>query len=167
MNTERFDVLIVGAGISGIGAAHHLQEECPSKSYAILEGREAIGGTWDLFRYPGIRSDSDMYTLGYKFKPWLKGKVLAEGSLIREYVQEAAAENDIKRHIRFGHRVVNADTRAAVELVLSRRHHALACVKAREDGNLPGSCRAGFHHPGFYEQAILVLVDDKHGIALQ
>lgn len=106
--TEKIDVLIVGAGISGIGAAHHLQEECPDKSYAILEGREAIGGTWDLFRYPGIRSDSDMYTLGYKFKPWLKGKVLAEGALIREYVEEAAAENNIDQHIRYSHRVVSA-----------------------------------------------------------
>ena len=108
MSIEKFDVLIVGAGISGIGAAQHLQETCPSKSYAILEGREAIGGTWDLFRYPGIRSDSDMYTLGYKFKPWLKGKVLAEGALIQEYVEEAAAENDINRHIHFGHRVIGA-----------------------------------------------------------
>ncbi|MEM8858448.1 MAG: NAD(P)/FAD-dependent oxidoreductase [Chloroflexota bacterium] len=108
MSIEKFDVLIVGAGISGIGSAHHLQEECPDKSYVILEGREAIGGTWDLFRYPGIRSDSDMYTLGYKFKPWLKGKVLAEGALIKEYVEEAAADGGINQHIRFGHRVVSA-----------------------------------------------------------
>jgi monooxygenase len=75
---EHFDVLIVGAGLSGIGAAYHLQTECPKKSYLILEGRNAIGGTWDLFRYPGVRSDSDMYTLGYRFRPWREAKAIAD-----------------------------------------------------------------------------------------
>ena len=79
MPNDHVDVLIVGAGLSGIGAAHHLQERCPGKSYAILEAREAIGGTWDLFRYPGIRSDSDMHTLGYRFRPWTDDKSIAEG----------------------------------------------------------------------------------------
>ena len=83
---EHFDVLIVGAGLSGIGAGYHLQEKCPGKSYVILEGRDCIGGTWDLFRYPGIRSDSDMYTLGYSFKPWTEPKAIADGPRILNYV---------------------------------------------------------------------------------
>ncbi len=109
MATEHFDVLIVGAGLSGIGAAYHLQTRCPGKSYAILEGRNAIGGTWDLFRYPGIRSDSDMYTLGYVFKPWTEAKAIADGPAIRKYVVETAVENSIDRNIRFGHHVDAAD----------------------------------------------------------
>ena len=92
MANEHVDVLIVGAGLSGIGAAYHLQRKCPGKSYAILEGREAIGGTWDLFRYPGIRSDSDMYTLGYSFKPWTEEKAIAAGSTILNYIRETARE---------------------------------------------------------------------------
>lgn len=105
---NHFDVIIVGAGLSGIGAAYHLQSKCPGKSYAILEGREAIGGTWDLFRYPGIRSDSDMHTLGYNFKPWTQAKAIADGPSIREYVNETATENAIREHIRFQHRVRSA-----------------------------------------------------------
>ncbi len=103
-----FDVLIVGAGLSGIGAAVHLKSDCPDRSFAILEGRDAIGGTWDLFRYPGIRSDSDMYTLGYKFKPWTAAKAIADGPSIRSYIRETAHENDVERHIRFGHKVTAA-----------------------------------------------------------
>ena len=105
---DHFDVLIVGAGLSGIGAAYHLQTQCPRRSYAILEGRGAIGGTWDLFRYPGIRSDSDMYTLGYKFKPWTNPKAIADGPSILAYVNETARENGIDRKIRFGHWVKSA-----------------------------------------------------------
>ena len=93
---KHFDVVIVGAGLSGIGAAFHLQERCPGKSYAILEGRDAIGGTWDLFRYPGIRSDSDMHTLGYSFKPWLEAKAIADGPSIRKYVNETASSRSGK-----------------------------------------------------------------------
>lgn len=100
------DVLIVGAGLSGIGAAWHLQQRCPGKTYAILEARDAIGGTWDLFRYPGVRSDSDMYTLGYGFQPWTAGKAIADGPSIRNYIAETARESGIGRHIRFGHKVV-------------------------------------------------------------
>ncbi len=106
---EHFDVLIVGAGLSGIGAARHLKTQCPGKTFAILEGRDTIGGTWDLFRYPGIRSDSDMYTLGYNFKPWTEKQVIADGHRIRNYIQETASENDIQRHIRFGSKVMSAD----------------------------------------------------------
>ena len=104
-----FDVLIVGAGLSGIGAAVHLTEQCPGRTYAILERRQAVGGTWDLFRYPGIRSDSDMHTLGFNFKPWEDGKAIADGPAIRKYVDETANEHGVKDHIRFGHQVVSAD----------------------------------------------------------
>jgi len=106
---EDVDVLIVGAGLSGIGAAAHLRRGLPGKSFVILEGRDAIGGTWDLFRYPGIRSDSDMYTLGYRFKPWTSPKAIADGPSICAYARETAAEHGIEKHIRFGHRVVAAD----------------------------------------------------------
>ncbi len=103
-----FDVVIVGAGLSGIGAAYHLQRSCPGKSYAILESRGALGGTWDLYRYPGIRSDSDMHTLGYGFKPWREAKAIADGPSIRAYVNETADENDIRKHILFHRRLERA-----------------------------------------------------------
>ena len=105
---EHRDVLIVGAGLSGIGAAHHLQAAFPARTYAILEARDAIGGTWDLFRYPGVRSDSDMFTLGYRFRPWTEAKAIADGPSILGYVQATAAEAGIDKHIRFGHRVTRA-----------------------------------------------------------
>ena len=117
---EHFDVLIVGAGLSGIGAGYHLQTRCPRRSYAILEGRDAIGGTWDLFRYPGIRSDSDMYTLGYSFRPWKEAKAIADGPSILRYVRDTASEYGIDRKIRYGHQVKraswsSADSRWTVE----------------------------------------------------
>ena len=105
---EHFDVLVVGAGLSGIGAGYHLQANSPRKTYAILEGRDAIGGTWDLFRYPGIRSDSDMYTLGYSFKPWREAKAIADGPRILNYVRETAETYGIDKHIRYGHQVKRA-----------------------------------------------------------
>ena len=106
---DHVDVLIVGAGISGIGAGCHLEMECPGKTYAVLEARDSIGGTWDLFRYPGIRSDSDMYTLGYRFKPWTNPKAIADGPAILEYVKETAREYGVDEHIRYHHRVVRAE----------------------------------------------------------
>jgi cation diffusion facilitator CzcD-associated flavoprotein CzcO len=106
---EHVDVLIAGAGISGIGAAYHLGERCPGKSYTILEARDDLGGTWDLFRYPGIRSDSDMHTLGYRFKPWTAAKAIADGDSILDYVRQTAHENGIEEKIRFNHRVVRAE----------------------------------------------------------
>ncbi|RZV38663.1 MAG: NAD(P)/FAD-dependent oxidoreductase [Chromatiales bacterium] len=109
MSTEYVDVVIVGAGLSGIGAAWHLQDQCPDRDYLILEEREAMGGTWDLFRYPGIRSDSDMYTLGYKFKPWKEGKAIADGPSILKYIRETASEGDIERHIRYQHALLSAN----------------------------------------------------------
>jgi monooxygenase len=105
-SVEHVDVLIVGAGLSGIGAGYHVQVGCPDKTYAIPEARDAIGGTWDLFRYPGIRSDSDMYTLGYAFKPWAAAQAIADGSSILSYVRETAAEYDIDRKILVHHRVL-------------------------------------------------------------
>ncbi|HEX5501289.1 MAG TPA: NAD(P)/FAD-dependent oxidoreductase [Thermomicrobiales bacterium] len=118
--TEHVDVLIVGAGLSGIGAAYYLQTRCPRKRYAILEGRDTIGGTWDLFRYPGVRSDSDMYTLGYSFRPWCDPRAIADGPAILAYLRETAAVYGIDRRIRFGHRVrraawSSADARWTVE----------------------------------------------------
>ncbi len=107
-DAESIDVLIVGAGLSGIGSARHLQADCPDLTFALLESRETLGGTWDLFRYPGIRSDSDMYTLGYSFKPWLARKSLADGPAILEYLRETATETGVEEHIRYGHRVVSA-----------------------------------------------------------
>jgi len=111
--TTDLDVLIVGAGLSGIGAAHQLQAAFPHRTYTILEARDAIGGTWDLFRYPGVRSDSDMHTLGYRFRPWTDPKAIADGSSILRYVRDTAAEAGIDRHIRFGHRVVRASWSSA------------------------------------------------------
>src|SRR3979409_454547 len=105
---EHFDVLIVGAGLSGIGAGWHLQHECAGRSDGILEGREAIGGTWDLFRYPGIRSDSDMYTLGYSFKPWREAKAIADGPSILKYVRDTASDHGVDQKIRYGHRATRA-----------------------------------------------------------
>ncbi|AXQ30099.1 NAD(P)/FAD-dependent oxidoreductase [Solimonas sp. K1W22B-7] len=113
MSMEHFDVLIVGAGLSGIGAGHHLQTRCPGKTYAILESRETIGGTWDLFRYPGIRSDSDMYTLGYSFRPWKEAKAIADGPSILSYVRQTAKDGGIDRHIRFRQKVLRSSWSSA------------------------------------------------------
>jgi cation diffusion facilitator CzcD-associated flavoprotein CzcO len=120
--TAHVDVLIVGAGLSGIGAAHHIQSAFPHRTYTILEARDAIGGTWDLFRYPGVRSDSDMHTLGYRFRPWTQARAIADGPSILHYIRDTATAAGIDRHIRFGHRVVRAawsteDGRWTVEAV--------------------------------------------------
>jgi monooxygenase len=135
MSLEHVDVLIVGAGLSGIGAAYHLQVNCPEKTYAILEARDCIGGTWDLFRYPGIRSDSDMYTLGYSFKPWKAAKAIADGPSILSYVRDTARDNDIDQNIRFNHRVRGAewstpDARWTVEAERADTHETvrLSCA---------------------------------------
>ena len=119
---EHLDVLIVGAGLSGIGAARHIQAAFPERSYAILEARDAIGGTWDLFRYPGVRSDSDMHTLGYRFRPWAKDQSIVDGPSILQYLKDTAAETGIDKRIRFGHKVTRAswssdDARWTVEAV--------------------------------------------------
>lgn len=111
---EHLDVIIVGAGLSGIGAACHLKTECPQKSFIILEARDAIGGTWDLFRYPGIRSDSDMYTLGYRFRPWRDPKAIADGPAILKYIRETAAEYGVDKKIRYGCRVRRVSWSSAI-----------------------------------------------------
>jgi monooxygenase len=116
VTAEHFDVLIVGGGLSGIGAACSLITHCPRKSYAILEGRARIGGTWDLFRYPGIRSDSDMFTLGYSFRPWVEGKAIADGHSILKYINDTAKDYGVDKHIRFQHCVKRASWSSAEAL---------------------------------------------------
>lgn len=129
------DVLIIGAGLSGIGAARHLQANCPSKSWTIVEAREAIGGTWDLFRYPGVRSDSDMYTLGYNFMPWKERKAIADGPDILRYIQRASDEGQIGAKLRLGQRVVKANwlsEQAMWQVVLRRSSDAIeSTIQAR------------------------------------
>jgi len=147
MNEECFDVLIVGAGISGIGAAYHLQTNCPDKRYAILEGRDSIGGTWDLFRYPGVRSDSDMYTLGYSFRPWTAPKAIADGPSILEYVRDTARAYGIDDKIRFNHQVKRAfwSTPDAQWLVEAQRTDTGEIVRVR--------CNFLFMCSGYYDYA--------------
>src|SRR2546423_3805441 len=121
MDIEHLDVLVVGAGLSGIGAACHLRKRCPDRSVAIVEARAASGGTWDLFRYPGVRSDSDMYTLGYAFRPWRDGKAIAAGASILRYLRDTAREHGIESLIRYRQRVrratwSSADARWTVEI---------------------------------------------------
>jgi len=134
MPLQHVDVLIIGAGLSGIGTAYHLQDKCPSRTYAILEARDAIGGTWDLFRYPGVRSDSDMYTFGYSFRPWTDGTAFASGDAIRRYIRETAEEFGIDEKIRFQHRMVRASWSSAeaqwtvdVDVGPEKQHEQLTC----------------------------------------
>ena len=131
---DQVDVVIVGAGISGIGMAVHLTEKCPGKSYAILERRDNLGGTWDLFKYPGIRSDSDMHTLGFEFEPWTHEKSIADGPAILEYLDRIVDERDVRRHIRFGHKVLAADWDSATArwtLRVEDEHGAAQTLTAR------------------------------------
>ena len=143
---EHVDVIVVGAGISGIGAGYHLQANCPDRSYLILEGRAALGGTWDLFRYPGIRSDSDMYTLGYAFKPWTEAKAIADGPAILSYLNETAAEHGIDQHIRFRHHVEQAawSTKRATWIVTAT---------GPEGDEVQFSCNFLFMCSGYYNYA--------------
>ena len=144
---EHFDVIIVGAGVSGIGAACHLRTKCPDRTFAILEGRSAIGGTWDLFRYPGIRSDSDMHTFGYNFKPWKSEMAIADGESILAYLGETVTEHDITSHIRFQHSV----TRAAWS---SAKARWTVDAQRLEDGeDVRFACNFLFMCSGYYSYA--------------
>jgi monooxygenase len=134
MSVDHFDVLVLGAGLSGIGAAYHLQKHCPNKRYAILEAREDLGGTWDLFRYPGIRSDSDMFTLGYSFRPWTSNKTIVDGAEILQYLRNTARDFGIDQHIRYAHKVIRAswsseDARWTldIEVGAERKHLRYSC----------------------------------------
>jgi monooxygenase len=152
MSSVDVDVVVVGAGLSGIGAAAHLSRECPGKSYVVLEGREAMGGTWDLFRYPGIRSDSDMYTLGYAFKPWRNRNSIADAADILDYIGETAREYGIDSRIRYGHRVV------AVEWSSEDSVWAVIAERTGPDGTerVTTRCRFLFLCCGYYDY------DDPH-----
>ncbi|MEH3159398.1 MAG: NAD(P)/FAD-dependent oxidoreductase [Sphingomonas taxi] len=143
---EHFDVVVAGAGISGVGQGYHLQTRCPDHSYVILEGRAALGGTWDLFRYPGIRSDSDMHTLGFAFHPWTQAKAIADGPSIRAYVEETARAYGIDRHIRFRHHVTAASWSTA---------EARWTVEARGPGGEPVvfTCNFLCMCSGYYDYA--------------
>ena len=142
---EHFDVLVVGAGISGIGAGYYLNTRSPDRTYAILEGRPQMGGTWDLFRYPGIRSDSDMYTLGYSFKPWTDPKAIADGPAILKYLKQTAAEHGIDKRIRYNHHVKSADWSS---------EDATWTVRAETpDGLVTLTCNFLFMCSGYYNYA--------------
>jgi monooxygenase len=147
---DHVDVVVVGAGLSGIGAGYRLQTECPDRSYVILESRDAIGGTWDLFRYPGIRSDSDMFTLGYPFEPWTDPKAIADGPAILDYVRSTAAKHGIDRHIRFRTKVVGADWSTCAALwTLTLEHRS-------DDGTTTTStmtCEFLYSCAGYYDYA--------------
>lgn len=147
MTEQHFDVIIVGAGLSGIDAAYRLQTGCRGKSYAILEARDAIGGTWDLFRYPGIRSDSDMYTFGYPFHPWLSNAAIADGASIRAYVRETAEVFGIDRNIRFHHRVTRASWSSADAL------WTLEVERGEERAPVRFTCNFLFACTGYYDYA--------------
>src|SRR3954471_20848555 len=155
MAQDHFDVLIVGAGLSGIGAGYHLQTKCPGKTYAILEGRDCIGGTWDLFRYPGVRSDSDMFTLGYSFRPWTDPKAIADGPQILDYVRATAREEGIDRKIRFHHRVKRAswsspDARWTVEVERGSGEGGAAPELARFTCNFLFMCSGYYNYAAGY-----------------
>ncbi len=150
MMPEHFDVVIVGAGLSGIDAAYHLNAFCPNKSYLIMEARDAIGGTWDLFRYPGIRSDSDMYTFGYSFRPWHSNAAIADGASIRDYIRDTADAYGIDRHIRFRHRVTRASWSSADTLWTVEAERGAAREVVRFTCNFLFGCTGYYDYAGGY-----------------
>jgi monooxygenase len=143
-DNEHLDVLVVGAGLSGIAAGYHLTTQCPGQSWAILESRGSIGGTWDLFRYPGVRSDSDMYTLGFRFRPWPDAKTIADGPAILNYVRETASEHGIDQRIRFNHRVVRAEWSSEESL------WTVEALRTDSEETVRFTCRFLFMCTGYY-----------------
>jgi monooxygenase len=154
MGAEHFDVVVIGAGISGIGAAYHLQTLCPDRSFVILEGRDDLGGTWDLFRYPGVRSDSDMHTLGFSFKPWNHEKSIADGASIMEYLRETVAEYDIARHIRFGHHADSASWSSDAARWTLRTHRTTSGEPVELTCNFLFMCSGYYSYKGGYPAVI-------------
>jgi monooxygenase len=147
---EAFDVIIVGSGLSGINAAYHLQVACRSKSFVILESRDAIGGTWDLFRYPGIRSDSDMFTFGYPFRPWQSNAAIADGESIRTYIRETAEAYGVDRKIRFRHRVKSASWSSADALWIIDAERGAEREPVRFTCNFLFGCTGYYDYAGGY-----------------
>ncbi len=141
---EHFDVVVVGAGISGIGAGYFLQRDCPHRSFVILEGRDSIGGTWDLFRYPGVRSDSDMHTLGYSFKPWTAEKSIADGPAILDYLNETVHQYNLRSHMRFNTTVTSAEWSS------ESATWTVSCVNARTHEVQVYTCNYLFMCSGYY-----------------
>ncbi len=141
---NNFDVVVVGAGISGIGAAYNLQKTCSSKSFTILEGREKIGGTWDLFKYPGIRSDSDMHTMGFRFKPWTEPKAIADGPSILKYLDGAVKENDLEKKIQFNRKVISAKWET------NKAHWTLTVKNTKDDSEEIIRCKILYLCGGYY-----------------
>ncbi len=156
MSVEHFDVIVVGAGLSGIGAGCHLKMECPQKSFVILESRDVSGGTWDLFRYPGVRSDSDMYTLGYRFRPWRDAKAIADGPSILNYIRDTAAEYGVDKTIRYNHRVRRAswssnDARWTVEVEIQKQAATPAASQIEISDLKKLTCSFLYLCTGYYE----------------
>ncbi len=156
MPAEHFDVIIIGAGLSGIGAGYRLQERCPDRTYAILEARSEIGGTWDLFRYPGVRSDSDMFTLGYPFRPWKDAKAIADGQSILKYVRDTARESGVDRHIRFQQKVQTA-TWSSEEARWTIEAKGPGGATSRYTCNFLYGCTGYYRYDTGYEPAFLGL----------
>ncbi|MCP4007240.1 MAG: NAD(P)/FAD-dependent oxidoreductase [bacterium] len=148
-SAEHFDVLIVGAGISGVGAAYHLTQQCPGKKFVVLEGLESFGGTWLMHRYPGIRSDSDLYTFGYRFKPWT-GPPIATAEEILSYMGEVIEENDLAQHIRYQHRIDTANWSSEENLWTIEGHHAESGEPVRFRANFLWMCQGYYRHSEGY-----------------
>ena len=145
MNTEHFDVLVIGAGISGIDAAYHLQKKCPNKSFVVLEGRGSIGGTWDLFRYPGIRSDSDMYTFSYGFMPWKEKNAIANASEILRYLRATIDKYDLEKYIRYHHWTEKAEWSS------EQKQWTISAYHKKSQQTIVFTCNFLFSCTGYYD----------------
>ena len=149
IKTEHFDVLIVGAGISGVGGAYHLTQQCPGKSFVVLEAQDGFGGTWRTHRFPGIRSDSDLYTFGYRFKPW-SGAPIATAGKILEYMGEVIDENGLARHIRYCHRILSASWSSGDKCWTIEAERTDTTERARFTANFLWMCQGYYRHAEGY-----------------